>query len=123
MKPDDAFEYICRLAGKSYEKLGFNATSEDLPSLLNLAGFTNLHYKQINVPIGGWESNSSLQILKKSQKAAVLNFIGTLLARPFRALGISTEKAHIALYLARHAIEEQDPASAPTSEGRRERSR
>ncbi|KAJ4161556.1 uncharacterized protein LMH87_007588 [Akanthomyces muscarius] len=105
MQENDAFKTVCNLAREAYSELGFNTTStKDLRSLLDTAGFKNVHCKEFKVPIGPWKAEKSSERLGLQQKEAMLDFIGTLAARPFRALGFSVEEAELKLLSARQAL-------------------
>lgn len=108
MRENDAFKTVCHLALEAYRELGFNTTStKKFRSLLETAGFTNVTRKKFKVPIGPWAAEESSERLGLQQKEAMLDFIGTLAARPFRALGLSTQEAELKLLSARQALNDQ----------------
>lgn len=105
MQNNDDFNTVCCLAREAYKILGFNTTStKELQSFLVTAGFKNVQCKEFKVPIGPWAAEESLRRLGLRQQKAMLDFIGTLAARPFRALGFSAEEAQLKLLSARQAF-------------------
>lgn len=87
LQANDDFKTVCRLARHAYKKTLHTTSTKELQSLLEAAGLENVRRKQFKVPKGPWESNEFLKDVGRDQEEAMLEFIRTLAARPFQALG------------------------------------
>lgn len=107
MGDDDPFKRLYEISKEAYSKFGMSTTiAAELEPYLHDAGFTNIHCKVLKVPIGVWAKDPTLRLIGLYQKTAVAEFISTLAARPFEALGISVAEAQMTLAMARKALED-----------------
>ncbi|KHO01582.1 Methyltransferase type 11 [Metarhizium album ARSEF 1941] len=110
MTDEDPVKTLYDTAGAAYKKFGMSTTlPAELEPYLREAGFENVHCRIMKVPIGTWAKEKLMRAIGLYQKMAILDFIPTLVGRPFQALQISEAEAEVRVALARKGLE--DPST------------
>lgn len=109
MPDDDPVKHMYNLVYHAFCKFGMDVTiPKSLEPLLRDAGFDNIQCIVKKVPIGPWIPTGNMHLVGLYQKAAVLEVMPAMAARPFTALGMSQAESQAVLAEARKALDDMN---------------
>lgn len=105
MPDNDPVKEVYELLDLAFQKFDMDMRlAEKLEPLLQAAGFVNISCVVKKTPVGVWARDKTLRLIGMYHKIAMLDLLPTFAGRPFMALGLTPEEAHVRVALARKAL-------------------
>ncbi|KAJ2904377.1 hypothetical protein MKZ38_008162 [Zalerion maritima] len=88
--PVSKFYGLLPMALKEY---GFKVDfADDLPRVLERAGFTDVHFTTYKIPLGPWPKSTTLKLVGYYFRTVLLDFVATVMTKPFAEAEISRKE-------------------------------